>query len=147
MLCVIRDEKVLREINLHAVAFSNGYRGEQVQEPVQNVRGRLREARGHALAVGIRWSQRQTETARIGPCLSQSSDCTDCYGRSENLQVVMVDLILEAGLTDLVQALELIEINRIPVRHDEPMENHSQAGLAEAFHPLGFAHDFRAGRN
>ena len=118
MLCVIRDEKVLREINLHAVAFSNGYRGEQVQEPVQNVRGRLREARGHALAVGIRWSQRQTETARIGPGLSQSSDCADCYGRSKNLQVVMVDLILEAGLTDLVQALKLIEINRIR-RRDE----------------------------
>jgi hypothetical protein len=30
----------------------------------------------------------------------------------------MVDLILEAGLTDLVQALKLIEINRIR-RRDE----------------------------
>ena len=37
MLGVIRDQQVLREIDLHAMALSNGYGWEQVQEPVQNV--------------------------------------------------------------------------------------------------------------
>lgn len=37
MLCVGGNEKVLHEVHLHAVSFSNGDRWEQVQEPVQNV--------------------------------------------------------------------------------------------------------------
>ncbi len=37
MLSIIRDQQVLHEIDLHAMAFPDGYGGKQIQEPVQNV--------------------------------------------------------------------------------------------------------------
>ena len=59
----------------------------------------------------------------------------------------MIDLIFEAGLTDLVQAVKLIEIDRVTIRHDKPVKYHGQASLAESFNAFCFAQNFRARRN
>jgi hypothetical protein len=142
VLGVIRDQQVFGEIDLHAMALANGDGGEQVQEPAQNVRGRLREAGSHALAVGICRGLRQSQTAGVATDLGQTTDCSHCDGYTEDLQVMMVDLIFQSGLADLVQAMKLIQIDRVSVRHDEPMEGNGQAGLAKALNPLRFTQSF-----
>jgi hypothetical protein len=45
VLRVVGQQKILGQIDLDAVAFPDGDGWEQVQEPVQNVQRRLREAR------------------------------------------------------------------------------------------------------
>jgi hypothetical protein len=59
----------------------------------------------------------------------------------------MINFVLETSFANLVQALELIEVNGVAVRHDEPMKDHSQARLPEALDPLRLSHDFCAGRD
>src|SRR6266700_1379714 len=60
---------------------------------------------------------------------------------------MMVDLIFESGLADLVQAVKLIEVHRVAVRHDEPVKSNSQAGLTEALNSLRLSQNLRAGWN
>ena len=88
MLCVVGNKKVLHEVHLHAVSFSNGYRWEQVQKPVQNVHRRLREACGDALSVGICRSLGKSETRCVGADFGQPPDRANCDGCAKYLQVV-----------------------------------------------------------
>jgi hypothetical protein len=84
------------------------------------------------LAVGIRRCFRQSETGRIRSGLGQPSDRTDRDGCSKDLQIVMIDFVFEARFSDLIQALKLVKVNGVSVRHDEAMEDHSQARLSHA---------------
>jgi hypothetical protein len=51
---------------------------------------------------------------------------------------VVVDLVPQAGVADLVESLELVEADGIPVGHEHAMEDDGQACLAEGVHLLGF---------
>src|SRR5437870_10907753 len=59
----------------------------------------------------------------------------------------MVDLVPETGLSDLVQALELVERNGVPVRHNDPVEDDGQPLLTEICNRLNLAEDAAALRN
>ena len=50
----------------------------------------------------------------------------------------MVDLVFQAGLTDLVEAVKLVKIHGVAVRHNQPVEDHRQPALAETLHFAGF---------
>ena len=56
---------------------------------------------------------------------------------------MVVDLVAKAGVTDLVEALELIEADRVPIRHDEPVEDNGETGLAGGINLLGLPEEFR----
>ena len=59
---------------------------------------------------------------------------------SEDLEVVIVDLIFQTFLADLIETVELVEIDGVTVRHNQPVKNHGHAALlAEACAPIFFA--------
>src|SRR5437899_2481326 len=47
---------------------------------------------------------------------------------------MVIHLVLQARLTDLVQALEFVEIDGVAVRHDQPVESNRQSFLPKGFH-------------
>src|ERR1700693_5916045 len=53
--------------------------------------------------------------------LACSSNHTQSDRGDENLEVVVVDLIFESFLSDLIESLELIEIDGVTVRHNQPV--------------------------
>ena len=57
------------------------------------------------------------------------------------MQVVVVDFVAERGLANLIQPFEPVETDRESVRHDQAMEHHGEALLADALHFLGFSED------
>ncbi len=42
---------------------------------------------------------------------------------------MVVDLVLQALLADLVETVELVEIDRVPVRHDQAVKDNGHAPL------------------
>ena len=48
---------------------------------------------------------------------------------AEDLEVVVVDLIFQALLADLVEAVELVEVDGISVRHNHAVEDNGHAAL------------------
>src|SRR6266705_2677154 len=97
---------------------------------------RLRETAGHSLSVSV---SRRLENAAIVVGLSESSDRSDCERHTKHLNIVMVDLIPKTGFPDLVQALELVQVQGITIRHYQAMEEDCQAFLAEHGDALYFA--------
>ena len=67
--------------------------------------------------------------------------------RAEYLDVVVVDLVLEAGGSGLIETVELVEIDGVAIRHEQPMEGDGEALLAEAGDLLHIAQDERAFRD
>jgi hypothetical protein len=58
---------------------------------------------------------------------------TQSYRGTEDLEVVVVDLIFQSFLSDLIQTLELVEIDGVAVWHDQAVKNDGHAALlAEA---------------
>jgi hypothetical protein len=49
--------------------------------------------------------------------------------RSEDLQVVVVDLVFQPLLADLVEAVELVEVYAVSVRHQQAMESDGDSPL------------------
>ena len=56
---------------------------------------------------------------------------------------MVVDLVAKAGVTDLVEALELIEADRVTIRHDEPVEDNGETGLTGVINLPGLPEEFR----
>ena len=54
------------------------------------------------------------------------------------------NLIAEAGVSDLVHSLELVEADGITVGHDEPVERDGESRLTERVHALCFSQNLRA---
>jgi hypothetical protein len=94
-------------------------------------------ASGNSGAVGFTAGLRETGVAVRA--LRGSGDDAKSNGRAEDLEVVMVDLVFQSSLTDLVQAVKLVKIHGVTVRHNQPMEYHRQPALAETLHFAGFA--------
>src|SRR4030095_11692142 len=97
---------------------------------------RLRKTAGHALSVCV---GRRLENAAIVVGLSEPSDRSDCERHTKHLSIVMVDLIAKTGFADLVQALKLVQVHEITIRHYHAMEEDCQAFLAEHGNALYFA--------
>src|SRR6266849_9317613 len=119
------------------MALTNGDGRWNVQEPVQHLSAGLGYASGNSGAVGFTAGLRETGIAVRA--LRGSGDDAKSNGRAEDLEVVMVDLVFQASFTDLVQAVKLVEIHGVTVRHNQPVENHRQPALAETLHFAGFA--------
>ena len=65
-------------------------------------------------------------------------------GCAKDLEVVIVDLILQPLLADLVEAMELVKVYGVPVRHNQAVEDDGHPPLlTEACRAnlLGFAKD------
>src|SRR5579871_5016594 len=60
---------------------------------------------------------------------------------------MMIDLVAQAGFSDLIQPLELIERQRVSVRHDDPVEHYSEPLLAKTRDRLDFPENTAALRN
>jgi hypothetical protein len=90
---------------------------------------------------------RDTSRSPVGECLGTArgngaatlrdlacpSDHTQSYRGTEDLKVVIVYLVLQSFLTDLIEALELVEIDGIAVRHNQAVKNNGHSPLlAEA---------------
>ena len=50
----------------------------------------------------------------------------------------MIDLVSEPGLTDLVEAVKLVEVHAETVGHNQPVKGHGQALLAGGFNRTHF---------
>jgi len=53
----------------------------------------------------------------------------NCERSTEDFEVVVVDLVAEAGVPDLIHPFELVEANGKAVGHDEPMEGDGESLL------------------
>jgi hypothetical protein len=60
---------------------------------------------------------------------------------------VVVDLIAEAGITYLVEPLELVQADGITIRHDEAMKRDGEPRLAERIDLLRLTQNLRSGGN
>ena len=98
------------------MSFSNGDGGKAIQEPAHDLKTRLRCGIG---AAGD--DDRPVAGSSRKPCaanpLRQTADQADSTGRSEHGPVVVVDLVPQTGITDLIEAHELIETERAAVWH------------------------------
>ena len=143
VVVVIGQCEIAREIDFDSVAFPDGHRGHDVQKLLEDLcrrlRRRLRESLAHE--VGIRCGERTR-----GPCLANGSESANSERDSEDAEVVIVDLIPQAGVADLVEPFELIEADGIPIGHEHAMEHDGQTGLAEGIDLLGFAEQLRTCR-
>ena len=97
----------------------------------RRLRGALRKSLAHEVGAG-----RSEGTS--GSCLADGSESTDGQGDPENSEIVVVDLIPQACISDLVEPLELIETNGVAIRHQRSVEDDGQTRLAEGVHLLRF---------
>src|SRR5580704_3550965 len=136
MIRVIGQREVSRKIDFDAVPLADGHRRQDVEKAVENLRGGLRGTLRKSLPheVGAGRGQRPRRTG-----LGNGADRAYRERGSENAQVVIVDLIAKTGVADLIQALEMVETCRIPIRHDQAMKRNGKAGLAKTFHLAAFA--------
>src|ERR1035438_3959732 len=106
---VRRKKQVLREIHFHAVALPNRDGGGYLYEAVKDSGGRLRNTARSPVRECL-------GSARCnGPATLSDLACSGNHAqgdrRAEDLKVVVVDLILEPCLSNLIEALELVEID------------------------------------
>ena len=59
----------------------------------------------------------------------------------------MVHLVLETGITDLIEADELIEAAGAAIRHQQPVKGHGQSRLAEGLNRSRLPENTGAGGN
>ncbi len=104
MVLVGGQKHVLGDVDLDAMPLEDRVSGHDVDEAVEHVRTRLREAGSDALTVGIRASLVVTA---VGRGLSSTSDNPKGNAGSEYLGIVVVDLAFDAGFTRLIEAWNL----------------------------------------
>src|SRR5260370_26992005 len=128
---VRRKKQVLREIHFHAVALSNCDCGRYLHEAIKDRGGRLRNTA--CSSVGECLGTARRDGAPTLRDLARPGNHTQSYRGTEDLEVVVVDLIFQSFLSDLIKALELIEIDGITIRHHQAVKDHCHAALlAEA---------------
>ena len=70
---------------------------------------------------------------------------SDRQRRTEDLEVVVVNLVAKGRFADLIETLELVEAHRVTVRHHEAVKKDGETLLAEGFDFFRFAKDFGSG--
>src|ERR1700683_903041 len=91
MVLICWQQHVLRKINLHAMSLPDGDGRRDLNEPVQNRCRRLRHAGRSSVGNGLWRGAREIRPALAD--LRGTGDHTKRNRRSEDLQVVIVDLI------------------------------------------------------
>src|SRR5260370_817192 len=94
---------------------------ELLEDLRRRLRGALRESLAHKVGAG-----RVEGTS--GPHLRDGSEGTDGQRHPKDAEVMVVDLIPQPGVADLVEALELIEVDGIPVGHEHALGHDGQTG-------------------
>ena len=131
MVLVCREKQILAEINLHPMPFPNRDRWWYLNETVEDGTRTLGYSSGCSIGKRLRSAGGDGAAARRD--LAGSRDDSQRDRCPEDLQVVVVDFVLEPLLSDLVQSVELVEIDGVTVRHNQPMEHDGHATLlAEA---------------
>ena len=62
------------------------------------------------------------------------------------LGVMVIHLVFKSRGAFLAEPFESVEVDRIPIRHDESMEGDGEPRLAKRIDPVGFADDLAARR-
>jgi len=132
---VRRQPKVLHQVDLDSVSLANRYGGRDVEKTIKNLSGTASKLGSSAIKGFFELS------------LRNSSEETEGDRNPKDLEVVVVDLVLKASVTELVEALELVEVNGISIGHDETMERYGHARLAKALDGRRSSDAFRAGWN
>src|ERR1700687_829858 len=110
--------------------FADGDGRENIQKPIENLRGRLRCALPESLAKTVRAGPGQDATrSRFGG---------GAYGANgersaEDAQVMVVDLIAETRIASLIEPYELVEVDGVAVGHKHPVEDNGKPHLAKGF--------------
>src|ERR1700694_5788955 len=126
------------------MSFANCDCGHDVEKFVENLCRRLSCALPKSLP----------ET--VGPRLAQDSSgaslrhCPKCANRergAEDAEIVVVDLIPQAGIAYLVEPLELIQADGITIRHDEAGEGDGKPRLGERIDLLHLTQNLRSSGN
>ena len=73
-----------------------------------------------------------------GSAFGDGSESADRERNTEDAEIVVIDLVPQAGVADLVEPLELVEADGIAVGHEHAMEHDGQTRLAEGVDFLGF---------
>ena len=80
-------------------------------------------------------------------CMVTSNIYSHSERRSEDFEVVVIHFVAQTCIADLIQTLELVEVDGIAVRHDQPVKRNGKASLAECVHGFRLAEDLSPGRN
>ena len=142
MVGIRRQKHVLREIDLHAMAFPNGDGWRNLYEAVKDGGSGLRNTGGSTVGEALGTTRRDGPTSLRN--LARSGDYAQSNRGTEDLKVVVVDLVFQPFFSDLIEALELVEINGIPVRHNQAVKDHGHSPLlakARGSNLLCFAQD------
>src|SRR5665213_2637426 len=127
VVLVSRQEHVLGEIDLYAMPLPDRDGRGNLDELVKDGRGRLRHAGRCTVGKGL-WAG-TVETRSALADLRGPGDHSERNRGSEDLQIVIVDLVFQTLLTNLVEAVELVEVNAVPVRHQQSMEGNGNPAL------------------
>src|SRR6266702_7074855 len=114
VILVCRQQHVLGDVDLDAMAFTNRDRRRNVDELVEHVRARLREAGSDAGFISF--TARDVVSGIVVCGVGCARDNPQRDGRTEYLEVVAVGLVFQAGISDLVETVELVEINGVAIR-------------------------------
>jgi hypothetical protein len=108
VIVVVGQSEIARQVDFDAMALADGDRWQNVEELVQNLRGRLghasRKSLTHKVSAGCR-------EGAAGSGFGDGSQNTDGERDAEDAQVVIVDLIAQPRVADLVETFELVEAN------------------------------------
>ena len=139
---VIGQQQIARKVDLDAIALADRDRGQDVQKAVQDFDRGIRKARAEARAGAV---ERRTREIVSGSGLGDSAENADRQRRTEDLEVMVVNLVAKSRFADLIETLELVEAHRVTVRHHEAVKKDGEALLAEGFDFFRFAKDFGSG--
>src|SRR5262249_45106701 len=141
---VVGQREVARQIDFDPVPLADGDGRKDIQKFVEDLRrglrGALRESLTHEVATGS--GQRAG-----GSRPSHGADSPESEGGAEDAEVMVVDLVAEAGVADLIETLEAVETGRKPIGHDKTVKGNGETGLAEGFDLAGLAEQLGSGRN
>src|SRR5271157_2494275 len=136
VVVVVGQGEIAGKVDLDAVTFANGDRGRNVQKSVQDLCGGLRHASGKSLTHQV--AAGRCERA-AGSRFANRTDCANGERDAEDAEIVVVDLIAEAGVADLIEPLKPVEADGISIGHEDAVEGHGQTCLAKSIDLLGFA--------
>src|SRR6202044_1948440 len=103
------------------MSFPNRDRGWYLDEAVKYARRGLRNAARCTVGESLRTAH--CNGAATLSDLARPSNHTQSNRGAENLKVVIVDFVLEPFLADLVEAVKLVEIDGVAVRHNQSVKN------------------------
>src|ERR1039458_5931374 len=109
------------------MSLSDRDRGRYLYEAVKDRSGRLRNTARRP--VGECLGTARGDGAATLSDLACSGNDTQSDRGAENLKVMIIDLVFQPFLSDLVEALELIEIDGVAIRHNKAVKNHGHPAL------------------